>query len=136
MFRVYSNKTKSLVRYGIYLAPNGDLFASKKSLFGREKLSLISEQNYTIHRDIGLFSRNAKMIFEGDICKSDDPDVIGVVTYIPEHASYYLLNDKTLKYYPLTIERCIELEIIGNVIENPELIPVEEKNEETEGHVE
>lgn len=122
MYRVFDNYQKIWVRDGIYLSPNNDLSISKKALFGTERLSLASEHRYTYHQDIGLYDKNKKLIFEGDICKIEHLNVVGIITYIAEHASYYLLDDKNLKYYPLSKERCEQLEIIGNVFDNEDLL--------------
>ena len=129
MFRIFDNKDKKWIREGIYLAPNNDLFISKKTLFGTEKLSLVSSKRYVYHQDIGLSDVNNHLIFEGDVCKIKHLNVIGVITYIPENAAYYLLDDKNLKYYPLNEERCKQIEIIGNVFENNDLLVFEDEIE-------
>jgi hypothetical protein len=122
MYRVFDNVEKRWVREGIYLSPNNDLSTSKKVLFGSEKLSLVSSQRYIFHRDIGLCDKNEVLIFEGDIGKIKSLDSIGLITYVPEHASYYLLDYKNSKYYTLGEANCKEIEIIGNVLENSNLI--------------
>ena len=126
MYRVFDNVKKKWVREGIYLSPNNDLSTSKKALFGTEKLSLVSEHRYTYHRDIGLCDKNGVLIFEGDIGKVERINVIGVIAYVAEHASYYLLDEKDYKFYPLSEERCREIEVIGNVFENKNLLPSED----------
>ena len=125
MYRVFDNKTGKWVREGIYLSPNNDLSTSKKALFGTEKLSLASEHRYKYHRDIGLNDINGHLIFEGDICKIEHINVVGVIAYISEHASYYLLDEKNLKYYPLGEERCRQIEIVGNIFDNKDLLSSE-----------
>ena len=122
MYRVYSHIENKWIKRDVYLAPNNDLFISKKTLFGTEKLSLVSDKKYTYHKDIGLNDKNNVLIFEGDICKIEHLNVIGTISYIPEHASYYLLDDKNLKYYPLSEEHCKQIEIIGNVFDNQDLL--------------
>ena len=122
MYRIYDNKEKCWVRDGFYLSPNGDLSTSKKALFGAEKLSLVSEQRYTFHRDIGLCDKNNTLIFEGDICKIELLNIIGVVAYVYDRASYYLLDYKNSKYYTLGASNCKEIEIIGNIFDNSDLI--------------
>ena len=123
MYRVYDNKEKKWLREGFFLSPNGDMYISKKTLFSN-KLVLASEQRYVLQHEVGMNDRNGKLIFEGDICKIAARNVIGVIAYIPEHASYYLLDDKNLRYYPL-YEKLIgeQVEVIGNVCENNDLLP-------------
>jgi len=126
-FRIYDKKKKEWLRDGIYMSPINDIYVSKKTLFCTEKLSLVSNNRYIHHTDIGLTDKNHILIFEGDICRIEELEVIGVVAYAPEIASYCLLDDKNLKYYPLGEERCKQVEVIGNVFDNSELI--EEKKE-------
>ena len=125
MYRVYDNKEKHWVKKGIYISPNNDLSISKKAMFGTEKLSLVSGQRYTFHRDIGLHDRNNVLIFEGDICKItlEHEEVIGVVAYCPEHAAYYVFDYQNYKYYTLGIDKQNKIEVIGNVLDNDSLLP-------------
>lgn len=122
MYRVYDNKEKRWVKEGIYLSPNNDLSISKKALFGIKKMSLVSDNRYTWHRDIELRDKNNKLIFEGDICSCKDGVFTGVVSYVREHAAYYLLDDENLTYYPLGDEYMDKVEVIGNVLENQDLL--------------
>lgn len=122
MFRVYDNKEKRWVREGVYLSPNNDLYVSKKTLFGTEKLSLVSDNRYIWHRDIGMSDKNSRLVLEGDICKAKNGKFIGVVAYVAEHAAYYLLDEEHLTYYPLGVEYADMIEVIGNVIENQDLL--------------
>lgn len=125
MFRVFDKVKNCWVRDGVYLSPNNDLFISKKTLFGTEKLSLVSDYRYTYHKDIGLYDKNDKLVFEGDICKCKDGAFTGVVAYVREHAAYYLLDDEHMTYYPLDVEHMDMVEVIGNVFENQNLISTE-----------
>lgn len=123
MYRVYDNKEKKWLREGFFLSPNGDMYIFEKNLFSN-KLVLASEQRYVVQHEVGLHDKNGKLIFEGDICKITARNVVGVIAYVPQHASYYLLDDKHMKYYPL-YEKLIgeQVEVIGNVCENSDLLP-------------
>ena len=132
MIRVFDNVEKKWIRENIYLSPNNDLFISKRLPFGIEKLSLVSDSRYIWHKDIGLNDKNNKLIFEGDICKAQDGVFTGVVAYVREQASYYLLDDEHMKYYPLGIEYMEMVEVIGNVCENKNLLHIAEDNTESE----
>ena len=125
MYRVWDNKENGWVQDCIYLSPNDDLSIeqTRKSLFKKTKLTLVSEQRYIYQRDIGLLDKKGNLIFEGDICGSKSNDIMGVIAYVPEHASYYLLDDRDMKYYPLGEGRCKQLEVIGNIFENKDLLP-------------
>ena len=126
MYRVYDNKEKCWVRDDFFISPNGDMYVSDKRIFTKfsHKLMLVPEQRFIVHRYIGMKDSNGKRIFEGDICKIANRNVIGVIAYVPQHASYYLLDDKHLKYYPLYEHLIMEqVEVIGNVCENNDLLP-------------
>lgn len=124
MYRVFDTVGRRWVREGIYLSPNNDLYISKKALFGTKKLSLVSDNRYIWHRDIGLVDKNKKLVFEGDICKCKDGAFTGVVSYVHEHAAYYLLDNEHMTYYPLGAEYMDKVEVIGNVLEDQNLLSV------------
>ena len=125
MFRVFDKVKNCWVKDEIYLSSNNDLFISKNILFGLKKLSLVSEYRYTYHRSTDLYDKNKVMIFEGDICKIEHLNVVGLIAYIPELVTYCLLDDESLKYYPLDEYRCRQIEIMGNIFENKNLIETE-----------
>lgn len=125
MYRVYDTKKNRWVKEGIYLSPNSDLSTSQRALFGAEKLSLVSTQRYILHRDIGLYDINKRLIFEGDIGKVENENisVTGLIAYHADHASFYLFDYINSKYYILTSEVCKNMEIIGNIFDNGNLLP-------------
>mgnify|MGYP001586542106 CR=1 FL=1 len=73
----------------------------------------------------GLFDKNGKEIFEGDIIKfttkwSHPTKQLGVISYYPESMQYGFSLGQS--YYDFTdLENNEILEIIGNIYENPEL---------------
>lgn len=123
MYRVYDTKENKWVKDGIYLSPNNDLSTLKKSVFGTKKLTLVSNQRYVDQRDIGLNDKNGNLIFEGDICKIEQFNVVGVVAYTPHYAAYHLFDYEHSMYYILSTEKCKFIEIIGNIFDTPDLIP-------------
>lgn len=124
MYRVYDKKTENWIRDNVYLTPTEDIYIVKKrKIFGYEKTSLVSEDRYIWQKEIGLQDKNKILIFEGDICRLENKkDVVGVVTYIKEHASYYLLDNKNKSYYILDEAFCKNMKIIGNVFNNKDLL--------------
>ena len=129
MYRVYSKNEKKWLKEGVYLSPNNDLYISKKTLFGTEKLILVSDNKYIWHKDIGLYDKNDTLIFEGDICRIEHLDIVGVIAYASERASYYIFDDKNSKYYTVRVDYCKQIEVIGNICENQNLLATEEQTE-------
>ena len=123
MFRVYDTKGKRWIREGVFLSPNDDLSETKKFMFSKSKLSLIPDCRYVVTRDIGTYDKNGTLIYEGDILKSDKNDIVGLVVYIPDKATFVLLDYRKNKFYSLGTGICKDrLVIIGNNFENPELL--------------
>lgn len=116
MNRVFDNKRKEWISEDIFLAPSGDIFIYKKGLF-RDKLKWVSKNRYIWQKDIGVIDKNGKHVFEGDIIKIAEIDVVGVVAYAEEHAAYYIFDAKNNAYYPFDVQGVNErIEIIGNVM--------------------
>lgn len=134
MFRVRDTKENKWLRGDYYLSQNGDLLSSDKKMFGAEKLSLMSDTRYVWQQDIGYDDKNGKHIYEGDICKIavGDEHIICVVAYIPSRASYMLLDNKYSAYYTFHNEVREQIEIVGNVFENQNLVEFEEAEEVSE----
>ena len=76
---------------------------------------------YELMQYTGLKDKNGKEIYEGDIVqgriKDEGIDVKGIVVYC--ECGYYFIKDKDDE-----VEICIisDLEVIGNIYENPELL--------------
>lgn len=134
-YRVYDKKDECWVRENIYLSFNKDLLVAKKSLFNTLKLSLASDRRFILQESIELKDKKKRLIFEGDIVKVETTNednktttvVTGVVAYYPNHAAFYLFDYQNSKYYPITSDITKYMEIIGNVIENKDLLPEEGK---------
>ena len=112
----------------------------------------LEDEDATIMQSTGLFDKNGKEIFEGDILKFNDEwadygyegyvdgsiDGINYVeikaettyftfgkTRIPESSLTDLVENEHYPFEELVNEKSYEFEIIGNVYENPELLEVE-----------
>ena len=134
MFRVRDTKEDKWLRGDYYLSQNGDLLSYDKKMFNKEKLSLMSETRYVWQQDTGYDDKNGQRIYEGDICRITigDKHIICVVAYIPSRASYMLLDNKYSAYYTFHNEVREQIEVIGSVFENQNLVEFEEAEEVSE----
>jgi len=129
-YRVFDIKNKVQINNVVVTDPRGDIFVVKQGLFGKFTLKLLSDRKYVVHRCVEIQDKHGIDIYEGDICNAKDGVFTGIVTYVPEHASFYLLCDKDSTFYPLGFEYQNLLEVLGNVIENPEMVSTAEVTNE------
>ena len=75
----------------------------------------------TVGQYTGLTDKNGKRIFEGDIVSLVKHDgLIYKVVYVP--CRYELVNSKGVNCFVLDIYKSENIEVIGNIHDNPELL--------------
>ena len=110
--------TKNTYNHGYILENEKDLFAKKAWLV----------DSRTVGQFTSLTDKNGKKIFEGDIVKfpHGTKSMNGKIEYIEEDCIYYLTY-KTSRVPFGVFFNGFELEIIGNIHDNPELLEEEEE---------
>lgn len=90
------------------------------------------DKNIILMQSTGLFDKNGKEIFEGDILEvTDKHSWLEVVSYSQEKAMFvteeinreFKVPESPL--YDLSDSTFLKFEVIGNIYENPELLEVE-----------
>lgn len=119
MFRVYDKKLEKWVSDDEFcISSYGDLFIVKHTMFGKDKIDLVSDDRYIVHNYINANDVYGNPIFEGDICMhTEDESTYGVVAYSDEHAAYYVFDENNSAYYMLIGENREEMRVVGNVFD-------------------
>lgn len=115
------NRKNGVWLYGFYLQNRGahfvcpDEFAEGKSWDDYE-IDPKTRGEYT-----GLKDQSGQEIYEGDVLKWDEDDESSVVVYDPQNALFGM-QYKDGRIYGLYDCQQKELEVIGNIHDNPELL--------------
>ena len=109
--------------YGFYTLYNNNRGMKPTIITGTEEnccilLEVIPE---TVGQYTGLTDKNGKKIFEGDICINREGD-IGRVTWYEGYSAFMIYGITKNKVYWLYANDFSELEVIGNIHDNPELL--------------
>lgn len=127
-YRVW-NKEQSCWVDEVFLSPNGDVISVEPHKWKSDtyKTDLKPDNKFIVQHSINTTDKNNKVIYEGDAVRTDF-GVVGVIVYVPDRLSFLLIDFKNDKFYVLTELRCKQCEVIGNVVENPELVPKYDEN--------
>lgn len=126
-----------------------DIFFSWQDC-GYESLNeCLSDERWKFMQSTGLFDKNGKEIFEGDVVKFNDiwseygyegyvdgtsegenfTEIIKTEdgfsfgrTKIPESSVFYFLNDEHMKFSEIVKSDDFSMVVVGNIYENPELV--------------
>jgi len=86
-----------------------------------------ASEEYEVNQFTGLHDKNGKEIYEGDIAKmkySNTEDIISDIKFID--GGFYLFNYYNGDRFALGFN-ITQIEVIGNIYENPELLKMESK---------
>ena len=84
-----------------------------------EKLSVYTD---TLGQYTGLTDMNGKKIFEGDIVQNIITKETAIVRWYTEHSAFMLYDKNNNKVYFLYDNDFNNIEIIGNILDDPELL--------------
>jgi hypothetical protein len=93
---------------------------SSTDVFGLDAGDILQRfDNDNVMQFTGLYDKNGKEIYEGDIVKLVNKDGIKHITEIKWHNGRYVIDTWMMFADTLVLHKC---EVIGNIYENPELI--------------
>ncbi|CYU77217.1 hypothetical protein HO662_02785 [Streptococcus suis] len=122
-FRAW-DKISHAWRHDVYIGLDG--LAKDLSRTGEEPFELPLD-NVIIMQSTGLFDKNGKEIFEGDVVVVYDelnefePEVYEIV-YSQDNLAWIFYDNESHDFYLISTCTWDELEIIGNAHQNPELL--------------
>ena len=125
-FRAWDKRFSEFVE-DFFVSEDGKIYKKTKDTGYGFAISRETSNKIILMQSTGLFDRNGKEIFEGDIlaCKTDDEVINLNVFWDEEHALFMFESKKYNEQEPLAelVENnTYPFEIIGNVYENPELL--------------
>lgn len=86
-------------------------------------LDVVQVDPSTICKCVGLKGKNGKLIWENDIVKINNSKVNVLITFRDFEIICTIPSEK---YYKHRLEYDTEYEVVGNMIDNPELLEVQE----------
>lgn len=122
-FRVWDKTADKFRDLMVYDVKNGKVVV-------RFPIETLKKGEYQLEQYTGLKDKNGKEIYEGDIAKFKNFNnklMVGEIKYSTEDAMFRLEYTNNSGYQDWDYASRFNLEIIGNIHENPELL--EDKNE-------
>lgn len=125
MFRAYDVQRKCWL-YNILINPYGYIYQKKKFF-----LKKLNEKKISVYRDTGCKDIDGSLIFEGDIFKGSEGKC-GIVFYADEIAAFLFFVYEENSAYAFGKDLYEKGHIIGNVLDNYDLVKKYLEPEENE----
>lgn len=132
-FRTWDSIEKKFVEH-FFITDNGLICNMEKPTSGYNSLVPIEKSELILMQSTGLYDKNGKEIFEGDIVQFEDYYIESDLPYINmgivewSQGQFTITNRASVEMEDLLDGEFLDLTIIGNIYENPELL--EEQNKE------
>lgn len=125
MFDVHEIKVDRLSRNLTWVRGYGESDYEGTEVYGGGNMLYANKPRYELMQFTGLKDKNGVEIYEGDICKSK-VGYVGKIVFSETSAEFSLGVKRELNKYILENHTLLyayrELEVIGNVHDNPELL--------------
>ncbi|HEM4977751.1 TPA: hypothetical protein U1186_000544 [Streptococcus suis] len=127
-FRAWNTFHNKWVKH-FYITENGLIYNMQqphRDLIGAVP---IEKSGLVVMQSTGLFDKNGKEIFEGDAVVVYDElnefeSEVYEIVYSQDNLAWIFYDNKSHDFYLISTCTWDELEIIGNIYENPELVEV------------
>lgn len=120
IFRVWDKEEKKFVDYPVYFnLINSEVVTELWYGYQIQVEEAIQDSNYIVQQSTGLFDKNGKEIFEGDILKVEYGDLLGETRetlIIAKNPFEYSMEEAKFLDFSYIVE------IIGNKFEHPHLL--------------
>lgn len=103
---------------GIFQGPN------RSVIYGYDPIEKYCVYSDTVGQFTGLIDKNGKKIFEGDIVTIQNDSPFEMTGCIEFGGGCFELHDHTCDMYECLWYRPEEMEVFGNIYDNPELLEV------------
>lgn len=116
-FRVWCEDSQEWEKDTILIS-NKNMYEIRNDKF--TKYTNIDPKNHIINFSTGLRDKNGKLIYEGDIVKlTEDENIYNII--FEEDKARFLISSKTFDFM-FSSHLIKDIEVIGNIYENPELL--------------